>query len=110
MASIHKRPDGRWRARYRDAADREHARHFSRKVDAQRWLDEVTTAVVTGTYVDPRSRLLRFTAAHEGAAALARRATVARDVRGRVGVGGCHGRRGPLRIPHPPGLSPAHQH
>lgn len=55
MASIQKRPDGRWRARYRDAADREHARHFNRKVDAQRWLDEVTTAVVTGTYVDPRS-------------------------------------------------------
>ena len=54
MASIKKRADGSWRARYRDAAGREHAKHFPRKLDAQRWLDEVTTAVVTGTYVDPK--------------------------------------------------------
>jgi len=53
MANIAKRPDGRWRARYRDSAGREHSRHFKRKVDAQRWLDEVTTAVTTGMYVDP---------------------------------------------------------
>jgi integrase len=55
MASIARRPDGRWRARYRDDAGKEHARHFGRKVDAQRWLDEVTTAVTTGTYVDPKT-------------------------------------------------------
>lgn len=55
MASIQQRPDGRWRARYRDATGREHARHFPRKRDAQRWLDEVATAVVTGQYVDPRA-------------------------------------------------------
>ena len=55
MASIKKRADGSWRARYRDAAGREHAKHFPRKLDAQRWLDEVTTAVVTGTYVDPKT-------------------------------------------------------
>jgi integrase len=58
MANIAKRPDGRWRARYRDSAGREHSRHFKRKVDAQRWLDDVTTAVTTGMYVDPgRSRV-----------------------------------------------------
>jgi integrase len=51
--SIKKRPDGKWRARYRDAVGKEHARHFPRKIDAQRWLDSVTTAVQTGTYVDP---------------------------------------------------------
>ena len=62
MASIAKRPDGRWRARYRDDAGKEHARHFQRKVDAQRWLDEVTTAVVTGTYVDPTAGKLTFDA------------------------------------------------
>lgn len=56
VASIAKRADGRWRARYRDASGKEHARHFPRKVEAQRWLNEVTTAVVTGTYVDPRTR------------------------------------------------------
>lgn len=55
MANIQKRPDGRWRARYRDDAGKEHAKHFARKLDAQRWLDEVTTAVVTGSYVDPKS-------------------------------------------------------
>lgn len=55
MASIQKRPDGRWRARYRDEAEREHARHFSRKVDAQRWLDTVTASIVRGDYVDPRA-------------------------------------------------------
>jgi hypothetical protein len=55
MAGIARRADGRWRARYRDAANREHARHFDRKVDAQAWLDSVTTAIGTGpgTYVDP---------------------------------------------------------
>jgi len=53
MASIAKRPDGRWRARYRDAQHREHSRHFRRKIDAQRWLDSVTTAISTGTYTDP---------------------------------------------------------
>lgn len=53
MASIQRRSSGAWRARYRDATGREYARHFRRKVDAQRWLDEVTTSKVTGTYVDP---------------------------------------------------------
>jgi integrase len=55
MASIKLRPDGQWRARYRDAAGKEHARHFARKVDGQRWLDEVTSSVVTGTYTDPKT-------------------------------------------------------
>lgn len=55
MASAAKRPDGRWRARYRDAGGREYARHFPRKVDAQRWLDEQTAAQVSGTWVDPKT-------------------------------------------------------
>lgn len=55
MASIAKRDNGQWRARYRDAAGKEHARHFPRKIDAHRWLDEVTSAVVTGSYVDPKT-------------------------------------------------------
>jgi hypothetical protein len=54
MASIAKRSDGRWRARYRDAAGVEHSRHFTRKVEAQRWLDTVTTALTSGMYTDPR--------------------------------------------------------
>ena len=53
MANIAKRADGHWRARYRDAHGKEHARHFNRKIDAQNWLDSVTTAMQTGVYVDP---------------------------------------------------------
>ena len=60
MASVKKRPDGQWRARYRDAAGKEHARHFARKIDAQQWLDTVTSSVVTGTYVDPRAGSVTF--------------------------------------------------
>lgn len=60
MASIQKRDNGRWRARYRDEAGKEHARHFDRKVDAQRWLDEVTASVLTGQYVDPRAGKVTF--------------------------------------------------
>jgi hypothetical protein len=44
MASIKKRPDGRWRARYRDDHDREHSKHFDRKVDGEKWLAAQTTA------------------------------------------------------------------
>jgi integrase len=60
LANIQKRPNGKWRARYRDADGKEHARHFDRKVDAQRWLDEVTTSVITGQYVDPRAGRVTF--------------------------------------------------
>jgi integrase len=60
MASITKRDNGKWRARYRDAAGKEHAKHFERKVDAQRWLDDVSASVVHGTYVDPQKARTRF--------------------------------------------------
>lgn len=54
-ANIAKRPNGRWRARYRDDTGREHARHFERKVDAQAWLDEQTARIVRGEWADPRA-------------------------------------------------------
>jgi integrase len=60
MASIQKRDNGSWRARYRDGAGKEHARHFARKIDGQRWLDEVTASVVTGMYVDPKAGKITF--------------------------------------------------
>ncbi len=53
MASIAKRPDGIYRARYRDDSGKEHARHFNRKTDAQRWIDEETSKIITGTWVEP---------------------------------------------------------
>ncbi|MDI2098005.1 tyrosine-type recombinase/integrase [Ruicaihuangia caeni] len=55
MASIQKRPNGRWRARYRDHSGKEYAAHFERKTDAQRWLDQETAKLVTGTHVDPKT-------------------------------------------------------
>jgi integrase len=60
VASIAKRPDGTYRPRYRDENGKEHARHFKRKVDAQRWLDEQTAAIVTGDYVDPAAGKITF--------------------------------------------------
>ncbi|WP_210441499.1 tyrosine-type recombinase/integrase [Nocardioides xinjiangensis] len=62
MASIKKRENGKWRARYRDNNGREHAKHFDRKTDAQRWLDEVAASVVTGQYVDPNAGRMTFRA------------------------------------------------
>jgi len=55
MASIKKREDGKYRARYRDGNGKEHARHFTRKVDAQQWLDAATASLVRGTHVDPKT-------------------------------------------------------
>jgi integrase len=53
MASIKKRPDGAWRARYRDPSGKEHAAHFDRKVDGERWIREHAGAVDRGTWIDP---------------------------------------------------------
>lgn len=56
--NVKRRPDGKWRARYRDATGREHARHFTRKTDAERWIAAATTAVATGEWIDPaKSRI-----------------------------------------------------
>ena len=60
--NIAKRESGRWRARYRDDTGKEHSRHFDRKIDAQLWLDNVTAAVVGGTYADPRAGRVTFAA------------------------------------------------
>jgi integrase len=50
----------RWMARWVDADGREQARSFARKADAQTWLDEVTAALVTGQYVDPKAGRVTF--------------------------------------------------
>jgi Phage integrase, N-terminal SAM-like domain len=51
--NVQRRPDGKWRARYRDANHREHARHFARKRDAERWLASQEVAIARGEWVDP---------------------------------------------------------
>ncbi len=58
MAHIQDRGTGhqrRWQARFRDPEGRERSKTFTRKVDAQRWLDQVTADLVTGRYVDPKA-------------------------------------------------------
>lgn len=60
MASIKQLPNGGYQARFRDESRREHAKNFRLKRDAQRWLDEVTTAVVTGLYADPVAGKVTF--------------------------------------------------
>jgi integrase len=46
----------RWQARYVDDDGREHTKLFTRKTDAQAWLDnEVTAKFATGTYVAPEA-------------------------------------------------------
>ncbi|MCU1644591.1 MAG: site-specific tyrosine recombinase XerC [Nocardia sp.] len=44
----------RWRARYVDDTGQEHTQRFTRKVDAQAWLDKQLAALVHGTHVSPR--------------------------------------------------------
>lgn len=56
--SVQKRPDGRWRGRYRDAAGRERSRHFDRKADAERWVSKQTESIARGDWIDPaRARI-----------------------------------------------------
>lgn len=47
MGSIAKRPNGMYRARYRDEWGKEHSQHFNRKLDARRWLDDAGSPLGT---------------------------------------------------------------
>lgn len=54
MASIDKRPDGRYRARWREyPGGPQKTRQFSRKGDADRFLDAIRGDLAYGVYVDP---------------------------------------------------------
>ena len=54
MASIDKRPDGRYRARWREYPGApQKTRQFTRKRDAERFLDSVRGDLAHGLYVDP---------------------------------------------------------
>jgi len=53
MGNIQKRPGGQWRAHYRDPFGKEHARHFRRRLDAERWLASVENAKHRGEWIDP---------------------------------------------------------
>jgi hypothetical protein len=53
MAHVQKR-NGRWQARYRGPDGLERSKRFSRKVDAEHWLDTNGADIVRGSWVDPR--------------------------------------------------------
>jgi integrase len=60
MGNVKRRPDGKYRARYRDHAGKEHAKHFDRKIDAERWVTGQEAALDRGEHIDPRAGRVRF--------------------------------------------------
>ena len=69
MGSVEKRrqqlPDGKlgqvtWRARYRDANGRQRSRSFTRRFDAERFLEANGTDLQRGEWVDPALRRTSF--------------------------------------------------
>ena len=60
MASISKNPkDPGWQARWRDPGGRQRKKNFARKVDAQRWLEQMQAERHRGQYIDPRAGKVR---------------------------------------------------
>lgn len=56
MASIDKRPEGVWRARWREyPGGPQRTKHFARKVDAEQWLVDVQHRLLSGTYTPPEA-------------------------------------------------------
>jgi integrase len=63
MASIDKRPGGRYRVRWRASPGRgikEQSRHFVRKVDANRFKTQIEASLLDGSYVDPAAGRVTF--------------------------------------------------
>lgn len=51
----------RWRARYRKTTNgKQWTKSFDRQVDAQKWLDEITTSITTGMYASPEKGRTKF--------------------------------------------------
>lgn len=60
MVSISKLPSGRWRARYRDDTGHQHAQHFKRRVDAEKWERNQLADLERGEWLDPRLAKVTF--------------------------------------------------
>jgi len=60
MANIQRRPDGKWRVRYRDPKGKERSKHFDRKVDAERFRATIRADVLRGNYLDPDAGRVLF--------------------------------------------------
>ena len=70
MARVAKDPrDGRWLARWRDPAGKQRKKSFGRKIDAQRWLDQMQAEMHRGQYVDPAGGKVRVSVLAESWAA-----------------------------------------
>jgi integrase len=84
VSSIDKRPNGSWRARWREPGGRQRAQHFPRKIDAQQHLASITVDLARGAYIDPDAG--RVTVEEYGIAWMAAQPWRAstRDVRERV--------------------------
>jgi integrase len=74
-----KRTAERYKARYRDEADKEHAKLFKLKRDAEKWIQQETASLVRGDWVDPSDKKItvrkyaaEWEAGQVGAAATAR--------------------------------------
>lgn len=50
----------RWMGRYVDDEGREHTKVFPRRVDAKKWVDEQTAALVTGAWISPERGAVTF--------------------------------------------------
>jgi integrase len=63
MASVRKLPNGKWQAQYRPVpGGRQVTKNTTRKVDAERWLQEQLTSLTTGQWVDPSAGRITFAA------------------------------------------------
>ena len=61
MGSIDKRPNGRWRARYRDPEGRLRSQTFDRRGDADRFLQRNGADLQRNEWIDPVLRRMSFT-------------------------------------------------
>jgi len=56
VGSVAKRPDGKYRARWRDLDGKEHSKHFTLKRDADKHVAKMEGDKLRGVYVDPTDR------------------------------------------------------
>src|SRR5271166_864971 len=94
---VTKRPNGKYRARILGDDGREHAKHFDRKADAQRWERDQLAARDRGQFVDPSSRITLTEFARQWAAARPHRPSTARGIKSlidnHIALTGLGGRR-----------------
>ncbi len=58
MASVDRRPNGRYRARWREyPKGPQRTQHFDRKIDAERFLVRIQHDLLSGSYIDPRQAM-----------------------------------------------------